>query len=143
MKDKLKNYVETHIELKKYCYELANKWSKYRKSLDIPVKDYEVHIYDYSNININDLEFEYDEGSFKIGYEHTDRCGDTDYFYTYFSIEKIENEELIKKQIDNFYEKKKREEEKREEEKRKKEEENKKREYDLYTSLKEKFENKK
>jgi hypothetical protein len=147
MKDKLKNYVEIHNELKNHCYELSNKWSKYRKSLDIIVQDWECHIYDYSNMNINDLDFEYEDGSFKIGYEFTDRCGDTDYFYTYFSINKIENEDLIKEEIDKIYEKLKKKKEKELEEAEKKkikeEEEKKKREYELYKSLKEKFENQK
>lgn len=147
MKDKLRTYVEIHYELKNHCYELANKWSKYRKSLDIVVQDWECHIYDYSNMNINDLEFEYEEGEFKIGYEFTDRCGETDYFYTYFSIDQLINENLIKEKIDKVYEKlkKKKEKDLEEAERRKKEKdlEDKKREYELYNSLKEKFENQK
>jgi len=41
MKEQIKKYLELNKEIKQYCYDLCNKWSEYRKSLDPPISDYE------------------------------------------------------------------------------------------------------
>lgn len=140
MKQKVEKFLELNQEMKQCCYDLCNKWSEYRKSLDPLVSDWESDIYDYSKQRIEDLEFSYEDDEFMIGYEHTDRCGDTDNFYTYFKKEELLDENLIKEKIDKARQRKlmRIEQDKLEEKAKKAMLE--KQEYQRYQILKQKFE---
>lgn len=153
MKEKIEKLDSLYREIKKHCYDLCVKWSEYRKSLDPVITDYECSIYDYKNMDINELYFEFytsinnSELIFQIGYEYVDRCGDTDSFYTHFKTEELYNEDLIKDRIDKIHknkidaaETKRLEEEKKKEKAAKIKEEW---EYQEYLRLQEKYKNKK
>jgi len=103
MVERTENFQNIWNDMKIKCYDICNKWSKYRKELKLT--DYETNILDYSNKDIQELHFEYDGEDLKIGYEVYWRC-ETDDSYTYFTLDEIMNENLIKEKIDNIYNKK-------------------------------------
>lgn len=141
MKTKIEAFLRLNAELKEHCYNLAIKWHGYGKNLGL--SDWETGCYDYSKKGIDKIDFSYDkyDSEFRIGYEFTDRCGDTDSFYTYFKLEEIIDEDIIKRKIDKKAEIKKAKLEKEKLEKEKQEKEKIERERRLYEELKQKFEN--
>lgn len=136
MKKKIKKFNKLHDELKRYCYELGNKWYQYE--VDLYKSGY--YYTDLSEKNINDLTFEYEYGEMSIGYEEY-YCGDTDRYYNSFTEKEVIDENLIKEKIDNRYQKLLEEQKKKEYEEKKKFEASEKREFETYKRLKEKYEN--
>lgn len=141
MKTRAELFIEQYSEMKKYLYSLSQKWYAYGKEMGL--SDWEMGFYNYEKKKLSDLTFEYyeEDKEFKIGYEFTDRCGDTDYFNTYFTLDQILNEDLIKQKIDKKHKEKKEKQERENLEKRKQEILKLEKEKKLYEELKQKFEN--
>lgn len=136
LKNKLKNFNKLQDELKKYCYELGNKWYQYEVDL-YKEKWYYTNL---SDTHINDLTFEYDAGEISIGYEDY-YCGDIDRYYNSFTEDEVINENLIKEKIDKRYKKLQEELLEKEEEEKLRKEAAEKKEFEIYKKLKEKYGN--
>jgi hypothetical protein len=102
MKEKLETYMQMHDELKQICYDLCNKWYKYISELEPNIKIFYTGVGSMPYKNIDELEFTYEYGEFKIGYSEY-RCGESDDYYTYIKIDELLDESLIKLKIDNLH----------------------------------------
>jgi hypothetical protein len=88
----LNKYTEFHKYLKQLCYGLTNRFGKYCAENDVAY-----WIYDFSETNIDDLDFWYDGYKFNIG-NLPERYDDSTR-YTSFSKDELINPELIREKV--------------------------------------------
>lgn len=86
----LDNYNEFHKYLKQLCYDLTNKFGKYCIENDVNCR-----IYDFSYVNIDELDFWYDGYEFNIGeFPYDDSAK-----FSSFNKEELINPELVNEKI--------------------------------------------